>query len=160
MQTEKRVTTEDNSFTAGGIRFVIHSTLNVIFYEKMEELLLRARYGKSYRDLMAGYSKWVELKNAQKPFDADVHLRNVFEGVVRGVNKQFDPVLLICTLFCWPEGVERKEWSEESANETLKIWSDEGIPVEDFFALALRFVRRYSQGLEVPGLDTSQGENK
>lgn len=141
---DKRISESDNSFEAGGKVWVIHSNLTIELYQRMEELLVTARYGKSYAELMAAFAKWVDLKNAQKPFDADVHLRNIFEGVARGANKQHDPLLLICTLFCWPDGEERKGWTEAEANERLKVWSDEGYPVEDFFDLALRCVRHYS----------------
>lgn len=143
VESEKRITLDANSFEAGGKKFIIHSSVPIDFYERMDELQVQARYGKSFADLHRAYVKWVELKNAKKDFDADVQLRNVFEGVARGVNKQQDPLILICTLFCWPEGVPRISWSEEAANETIKLWSEEGYPVEDFFNLALQFVARY-----------------
>jgi len=143
VEAEKRIPISANSFEAGGKKFIVHSSVPIDFYERMDELQVQARYGKSFADLHRAYIKWVELKNAKKDFDADVQLRNVFEGVARGVNKQQDPLILICTLFCWPEGEPRISWSEETANETIKLWSEEGYPVEDFFSLALQFVARY-----------------
>lgn len=152
-QREKRISISDNSFEAGGKRFIVHGSINIEYYRILEELQVRAHFGASYGQLHNGYVKWVELKNAGKPFDADTHLRNVFEGVARGANKQHDPLVLICTLFCREENTAQGGWSEEKANETIRIWSEEGYPVEDFFALALEFVRR-CQFASLPG---SQG---
>ncbi len=142
-QKEKRIGLNDNSFEAGGVKYIIHSSVNIELYQKLDDLQVRAAYGVDYAGLFRGFLKWVELKNASKPFDADTHLRNIFEGVLRKQNNQNHPLLLICTLFIHPENSDRNQWSEESANEVLKKWSDEGYPVEDFFRLGLEFVRRY-----------------
>lgn len=157
-QVEKRISTSDNSFEAGGKKYIIHGSVNVALYRIMEELQVRARFGSSYVQLHASYVKWVELKNAKKDFDADIHLRNTFEGVARGVNKQHDPLLLMCTLFCWEEGADRSAWSEEGANEKIKAWGEEGYPAEDFFLLAVQFVRRYQAGLLPDSENTSVEE--
>jgi len=146
-QTEKRVRLTDNSFDAGGVTYVIHSSVTAELYRHMDELLVRGRFGKGYAQLHNAYLKWVELKNAKKDFDADIHLRNVFEGVARGVNKQHDPLVLICTLFMWPEGstsMDKMGWNEESANEKISAWSEEGYPVEDFTNWGLFFAKRYA----------------
>ena len=143
---------------AGGKTFIVHSSVNIRMYRVLEELQVRARFGMNYAQLHAGYVKWVELKNTKKDFDADVHLRNVFEGVARGVNKQNDPLVLICTLFCWPQGEPRIDWDEELANETINLWSEEGYPVEDFLLLGLQFVRRYQSGSLTESLSISGAE--
>jgi hypothetical protein len=156
----KRISLSDNSFEAGGEKFIIHSTLNVARYRVLDELQLRAAYGVDYAGLFRGYTRWVQLKNEQKPFDADVHLRNIFEGVQRKVNNQNDPMLLICTLFCDPVGSDRTKWDEETANERIQKWSDEGYPVEDFFALGLRFVKHYQHALLSDFLNTSEKEEE
>lgn len=157
-EKEKRIGLSDNSFEAGGKKFIVHSSVNIEMYRVLEELQVRARFGMNYAQLHAGYVKWVELKNAKKDFDADVQLRNVFEGVARGVNKQQDPLVLICTLFCWPQGEPRVSWDEEKANETIKLWSEEGYPVEDFLLLGLQFVRRYQSGSLTESLSISAAE--
>jgi hypothetical protein len=156
--TEKRIQLTDNSFEAAGVKYIIHSSLNIERYRHLDELQVRAAYGTDYAGLFRGFLKWVELKNASKPFDADTHLRNVFEGVLRKQNKQNDPLLLICTLFCDPEGADRTAWSEEQANETIEAWSREGYPVEDFFKLGLEFVRRYQVAFQPDFLNTSEAE--
>ena len=157
-EKEKRVGLSDNSFVAGGKTFIVHSSVNIRMYRVLEELQVRARFGMNYAQLHAGYVKWVELKNTKKDFDADVHLRNVFEGVARGVNKQNDPLVLICTLFCWPQGEPRIDWDEELANDTINLWSEEGYPVEDFLLLGLQFVRRYQTGSLTESLSISGAE--
>lgn len=158
-QTDKRVKATDNSFMAGGIKYIVHSSVNLERYKHLDELQLRAAYGVDYAGLFRGYYKWVELKNAQKPFDADIHLRNIFEGVQRKVNGQNEPLALICTLFCRPEGDTSQTWDEESANETLKKWSDEGYPVEDFFRLGLAFVARYQSDFNSDSQDTLESQS-
>ena len=147
MEEEKRVRLTDNSFEAGGVTYIIHSSGTAELYRHMDELLIRGRFGKSYAQLHNAYLKWVELKNAKKDFDADVQLRNVFEGVARGVNKQHDPLILICTLFMWPQGAtsnDKMGWTEEAANEKIRAWSEEGYPVEDFMNWGLFYAKRYA----------------
>ncbi len=158
VESEKRIRITDNSFEAGGVKYIIHSSVCVDLYNRLDELQTRWYYGADYAGLFRGYTKWVELKNAQKPFDADTHLRNVFEGVVRKVNGQHDPGILICTLFCWPEGADRTQWDEESANEKIKAWNNEGYPAEDFFRLGLEFVKRYQAAFQLDTLNTLDGE--
>jgi hypothetical protein len=49
---------------------------------------------------------------------------------------------------------------EETANERIQKWSDEGYPVEDFFALGLRFVKHYQHALLSDFLNTSEREEE
>lgn len=157
--TEKRISLTANSFEAGGVKYIIHSSLNIERYRQLDELQVRAAYGTDYAGLFRGFLKWVELKNASKPFDADTHLRNVFEGVLRKQNNQNDPLLLICTLFCIPEGQGiTSDWTEERANETIQAWSSEGYPVEDFFSLGLQFVKHYQTVLQPDSPNISETE--
>lgn len=159
VESTKRIRLTDNSFTAGGVKYIVHSSICIELYRHLDELQTRQAFGADYAGLFRGYSKWVELKNQQKPFDADVHLRNIFEGVARKVNNQNEPLLLICTLFCWPEGADRTKWDEESANETIKKWNGEGYPVEDFFRLGLEFVKRYQAAFQLDSLSSlEEGE--
>lgn len=144
--SERRITLTDNSFEAGGKRFVIHSSVNIERYRVLEELQVRSQYGKSFSDLHRGFEKVVELINKGKRFEADIAFNNMMQGTARAVNKQHDPFILICTLFCCEEGESRTNWDEEKANETIKLWSEEGYPVEDFLLLGLRFVRHYQVG--------------
>jgi hypothetical protein len=146
MQT-KRIALTDNSFEAGGKKFIIHSSVNIELYRVLEELQVRARFGSSFAALHRGFEKVIELINKSKRFEADIALHNMMQGTARAINKQHDPLILICTLFCWPDGEERKTWDEEQANETIKLWSEEGYPVEDFLLLGLQFVRHYQTGL-------------
>ena len=155
-QTEKRIRLTDNSFTAMGVTYVIHSSVTAELYRHMDELLVRGRFGKGYAQLHNAYLKGVELKNAKKDFDADVQLRNVFEGVARGVNNQHDPLVLICTLFMWPDGADKMGWTEESANEKIRAWSEEGYPVEDFTNWGLFYARRYASDSIIDSVGISE----
>lgn len=157
-QTEKRIGLNDNSFEAGGKKYIVHSSVNIEFYRELEELQVRARYGKNFVELHRGFEKVVELANKGKRFESDVALNNMMQGTVRALNKQHDPLILICTLFCWPEGEPRTTWDEEKANETIKLWSEEGYPVEDFLLLGLQFVRRYQSALVTESLNISEVE--
>lgn len=154
-QVEKRIGLNDNSFDAGGKKFIVHSSVNIELYRIMEELQVRARFGQSFAQLHRGFERVIELINKGKRFESDVALNNMMQGTVRAMNKQHDPLLLICTLFCWPEGEARTYWDEEKANETIKLWSEEGYPIEDFLVLGLQFVRRYQSGSLIESLNIS-----
>lgn len=158
MDTEKRIQLTDNSFLAGGRRFIVYSSLNIERYRILEELQVRARFGQNYAQLHAGFLKVVDLVNKGKRFESDIALNNMMQGVVRALNKQHDPVLLMATLFCCEETEDRTIWSEESANEKIELWSKEGYPVEDFFRLSLQLCRRYQDGLFSDLVDTSEDE--
>lgn len=147
MDTEKRIQLTDNSFLAQGRRFIVYSSLNIERYRILEELQVRARFGQNYAQLHTGFLKVVDLINKGKRFESDNALNNMMQGVVRALNKQHDPVLLMATLFCCEESEDRTIWSEESANEKIELWSKEGYPVEDFFRLSLQLCRRYQDGL-------------
>lgn len=147
MGEEKRIGLTDNSFEAGGNKYIIHSSLNIERYRHMEELQVRAHYGQNYAQLHQGFLKVTDLINKGKRFDSDIALNNMMQGVVRALNKQHNPVLLIATLFCCTEDEDKAVWNEEAANEKIEIWSKEGYPVEDFFGLCLRFCRRYQADL-------------
>lgn len=158
MDTEKRIQLTDNSFLAGGRRFIVYSSLNIERYRILEELQVRARFGQNYAQLHVGFLKVVDLANKGKRFESDIALNNMMQGVVRALNKQHDPVLLMATLFCCEETEDRTIWSEESANEKIELWSKEGYPVEDFFRLSLQLCRRYQDGLFSDLVDTSEDE--
>lgn len=146
VESEKRIPLDANSFTAGGKTFIVYGSLNIERYTVLQELEVRSIYGADYGQLHKAFLKWVELKNMQKPFDADTHLRNTFEGVLRKTNKQYDPLLLICTLFMCDEQEDRTQWDEANANEKIKLWSEEGYPTEDFLRWGLHFSRHYQHG--------------
>mgnify|MGYP003440620503 FL=1 len=154
MGTEKRINLTDNSFEAGGKTFIIYSSVNIERYRVLEDLQVQARFGANYAQLHTGFEKIVDLKNKGKQFEADIALHNMRQGVVRKLNKQHDPLLLMATLFCCPADEDRTIWSEESANEKLELWSKEGYPVEDFLFLSLQLCRRYQGDLanDFPGI--------
>lgn len=156
--TEKRINLTDNSFEAGGQKFIIHSSLNIERYRVLEELQVRARYGQNYAQLHTGFLKVVDLINKGKRFEADNALHNMMQGTVRALNKQHDPMLLMATLFCCPDDEDRTTWSEETANEKISIWSKEGYPVEDFFGLSLQLCRHYQEGLFNDLINTSEDQ--
>lgn len=147
MGEQKRIALTDNSFEAGGRKFIIYSSLNIERYRMLEELQVRAQYGQNYAQLNNGFLKVVELINKGKQFEANVALHNMMQGTARALNKQHNPMLLIATLFCCEEGEDRTEWTEEAANEKISLWSKEGLLVEDFFGLSLRLCRHYQQDL-------------
>lgn len=159
-QLEKRIGLSDNSFEAGGKKFIVHSSVNIELYRVLEDLQVRARFGANFAQLHRGFEKVVDLMNKGKRFESDIALNNMMQGTARALNKQHDPLLLICTLFCWPEGESRTTWDEEKANETIKLWSEEGYPVEDFLALGLQFVRRYQSDLLIESLNISEAEER
>ena len=147
MDKEKRIGLNDNSFQAGGKKYIIHSTVNIERYRHMEELQVRAAFGQNYAQFHAGFLRIVDLKNKGKQFEADIALNNMMQGTARAINKQHNPLLLIATLFCCTQGEDRTTWDEETANEKIEIWSKEGYPVEDFFGLSLQSCRHYQSDL-------------
>ncbi len=153
VESEKRIPLDANSFEAGGKTFIIHGSLNIERYTILQDLEVRSAYGADFVQLHRAFLKWVDLKNAKKDHDADHMMRNTFEGVLRKVNKQYDPLLLICTLFMCEKDEDRTQWDEANANEKIKLWSEEGYPTEDFLRWGLRFSRHYQRGFLEDSLD-------
>ena len=156
MGEQKRISLTDNSFEAGGKKYLIHSWVNIERYRVLEDLQVRAGFGSSYAQLHNGFVKVVDLVNKGKRFESDIALHNMMQGVARKLNKQHDPMLLMATLICCTEDEDRTVWSEESANEKIEIWSKEGYPVEDFFPLSLQLCRHYQEGLYNDSLNISE----
>lgn len=146
IESEKRIPLDANSFQAGGKTFIIYGSVNIERYTIMQELEVRSMFGADFAQLHRAFVEWVNLKNQKKDFDADIKLRNTFEGVLRKANNQYDPLLLICTLFMCEADEDRKTWDEANANEKIKLWSEEGYPTEDFLRWGLRFSRLYQLG--------------
>lgn len=159
IEGEKRILLDANSFQAGGRKFIIYGSVNIERYTILQELEVRSIFGADYVQLHRAFVEWVNLKNAKKDFDADTMLRNTFEGVLRKTNKQYDPLLLICTLFMCDESEDRASWDEANANEKIKLWSEEGYPTEDFLRWGLHFSRRYQLGLEEGSPDILQNQS-
>ena len=159
-QIEKRIGLSDNSFEAGGKKFIVHSSVNIELYRFLEELQVRARFGYNFAQLHRGFEKVIDLINKGKRFESDMALSNMMQGTARAMNKQHDPLVLICTLFCWAEGESRTTWDEEKANETVKLWSEEGYPIEDFLVLGLQFVRRYQSDSLIESLNILEEPEK
>lgn len=157
-QTEKRILLTDNSFEAGGKTYIIHGSVNIERYTVLQNLEVQSAFGADFVQLHRAHAKWAELHNKRLPFDADRLMDNTFSAVARKANGQRDPLILICTLFMCDKDEDRTTWDEETANEKIKIWSEEGFPAEDFFRLALRFSKRYQSGLEDDSLDTFQSQ--
>jgi len=160
MDTGKRINLTDNSFEAGGQKFIIHSSVNIERYRVLEELQVRANYGQNYAQLHSGFLKITDLINKGKRFEADIAMNNMMQGVVRALNKQHNPMLLMATLFCCTSDEDRATWSEETANEKIELWSKEGYPVEDFFGLSLQLCRHYQEGLFDDLRDISEEDNE
>ena len=147
IESEKRIPLDANSFQAGGKTFIVYGSVNIERKIIMQDLEIRAGYGMDIIQIIQTGTKWTEMKNKGKGFEADVMLQNMFEGGMRSANGQQDPMILICTLFMCPEDEDRTVWDEAQANEKIKLWSKEGYPSEDFLFWGVRFSRRYQQGL-------------
>ena len=156
-QTEKRILLTDNSIQVAGETQIIHGHVNIERYGILRDLELRSAIGVDFAGMHRTGKQWTALKNSGKGFEADVMMQNMLDGTaLRKVNRQHDPLLLICTLFICPATEDRRYWNEETANEKIKLWSEEGYPTEDFLRLGLQFSRRYQFVSEEDSLNGSE----
>lgn len=160
MDEDKRIPRDANSFEAGGRTYIIYGSVPIERYTVMQELEVRSAYGATYAQLHRAYKDWTDMKNKGRGHEADVKMSNTFEGVNRKTNKQYDPILLICTLFMCEKDEDRTTWSEEQANEKIKVWSKEGYPTEDFLRWGLHFVRLYQVGFNEDSQSISEVSNE
>ena len=158
-QTEKRILLTDNSFEAGGKTYLIHGSVNLERYAHLDELVMRLVSGAGWAEWHRGGQEWTRLHNASRPHDATVLMQNMLSGKpLRKANYQNPPEVLICTLFMCAEDENRGTWTEEMANEKIKIWSAEGFAAEDFTRWGLLYIERY-QSVSLGGSpNTSEAE--
>ena len=150
---------------ANGRRFVIHETLTVDGFQKMEELRLEIETGTTAADAVKTIGKAVDALKSNNVFTASVHCYNATASLERIAAKVPHPLLLMLTLFVRPEGSDLSNWNEADAILWLEDLNKEGYNINDLFTLAdacrqafaLNFLRNSPDILQV---EDSEGQNE
>lgn len=155
MATElKRLALDANSFLAMGKKYIVHPTIGIERYKKMEELQVIASFGADFKTLYAAANKAYGQLNAMKVGDAAVTLNGILEGLSRTLSGQETPLLLICTLFISEENEDLSSWDEAKAGEKIKDWTTDGYDAADFFKLAFDLLKQYHSNFQQDFLNT------
>lgn len=124
------------SFQAGGRTYIVHESLTVDGFQRLEELRVEMEAGNGVGDMLKLTQKAYDLLNKGKVADAAVSLYNCLNIQERIVDGRPQAWLLALTLFIRPEGSDLASWTEAEATEWINEWSGAGLAVSDLFNLA------------------------
>ena len=136
MEQIKRLDENTRAFEANGRRYIVHESLTVEGFQRLEELRVEMETGNTAGDLLKSLQKAYAMLNAQKFADASVTIYNAINIGERIQSGKPPAWLLALTLFVRPEGSDLATWDEQEAESWANDWNAEGYAVADLFTLA------------------------
>lgn len=124
------------AFMAGGRKFIVHESLTVEGYAKLEELRLEMETGNTAGDILKAIGKVAQYLQKNDVYHASVITYNSANAAERVTEGRKAAWLLTLSLFVRPEGADLSAWSEAEAGAWIDEWAVEGIAVDDLFTLA------------------------
>lgn len=124
------------SFEANGRTYIVHESLTVDGFQRLEELRVEIEAGNGVGDMLKLTQKAYDLTNKGKLADAAVALYNCLNVQERINDGRPQAWLLALSLFVRPEGADLSTWTESDAAEWIADWTQEGFAVSDLFNLA------------------------
>lgn len=156
----QRLGPDTRRFEAKGVPFVVHESLTVDGFQKLEELRVEMEAGNTTGDLLKLLRTAYEAANKNRLADAAVAIYNAINIGERIIEGRPQAWLLALTLFVRPEGSDLGAWSEAEATEWLRDWSEEGYAVSDLFTLAYACRERLDSAFLASFPATSDGGNE
>lgn len=153
--TPKRLGDNTRAFEANGRKYIVHETLTVDGFQRLEEIRIEMEVGNTAGDLLRHLQKAYELLNTQKFADASVTIYNAI-NIGERISAQKPPAwLLALTLFVRPEGSDPSRWDEQEAEKWIEDWNAEGYAIDDLFTLAFASRMRLDSGFLRSSRNTS-----
>lgn len=141
----KQIGEKDKVLTgASGTKYIVHSTLTVAGYEKLEELKIQMQVGNSAADLLKMLQVAYDVLNKGKFADTAVHLYNCINIAERIEDDRHPAWLLMLTLFLRPEGSDLAVWDEETAGQWIDDLNAAGYDAAGLFSLASIVTKEYA----------------
>ena len=142
MTTLKQLDLSANSFTANGVKYLIHPDLSFERFVQFEKLQAQIGWNVDFAIQHKALSEVWALLNKLKLAEAAVKVNNMLEGIARSMDGRQHPAFLVCTLFMCREGEDVTTWSETDAAEKIADWKKE-YAVEGFFEYAFSLVKDF-----------------
>lgn len=131
-----RLGADTKRFEAGERTYIVHDSLTVDGFQRLEELRVEMEAGNTVGDLLKLIKKAYDAANKGRLADASVAIYdalNINERIIEGRPQAW---LLALTLFVRPEGSDLSTWNEAEATEWINEWNAAGYAVPDLFKLA------------------------
>ena len=145
MSTLKSIDLSETSFIANGCEYFIERDISIqrsVYSEAAKiELESAVKVGKQLEDWVKVY----ELANAQKFADIVVLAYNNRRGF-KDFFETHSPILKLCACFLNAKDEDRRYINDDLVNKKIADWSEEGISMQSFFALALTFLKFEVEG--------------
>ena len=138
----RRLNGSEKRFEAAGKNYIVHETLTVDGFQRLEELRVEMEAGNSVSDMLKLLNKAYDLTNKGRLADASVALYNAINVQERIVQGRPAAWLLALSLFVRPEGADLSRWTEQDAAQWIEDWNSEGLAIADLFNLAFTCNRR------------------
>lgn len=127
-------------FTANGKNYSITTQLSVQRFIEFEIAQVELGFGVSFNDMVKQFQKIYDAANKGKLADVSIFAYNALNGIKTRLEDRTHPVIKICSLFINYEGEDTSVWSDEVAKQKQEDWIKAGIPMDDFFSVALNSV--------------------
>lgn len=135
----KNIDLKKPMFTANGKEYYIESQMSIERYCEWQVLEKELAFGVDFEKMYGNLKKLYTMINKQEFANAAVALNTMITGVSR-IKDQEPTILKMVALFINEKNEDRTKWSQDNYVTKIQDWKTEGIPIQDFFALALTLV--------------------
>lgn len=131
-----RLGADTKRFEACGRTYIVHDSLTVDGFQRLEELRVEMEAGNTTGDLLKLLKTAYDAANKNRLADAAVAIYNALNINERIIEGRPQAWLLALTLFVRPEGSDLSTWNEADATEWVNEWNAAGYAIPDLFNLA------------------------
>lgn len=153
--TLKQLSDETTEFVANDVKYIIRDNLSFERFRWMQKLSINVGLGRDWQTLYKNIDKIVENFNKGKSVEAFALLNALKDSDLRNLDKRYDPLFLICTLFIVTEDEDVTEWNEKMANDKIVNWNKEYDPFF-FIRLAMNLVPGFLERYTTSSPDISE----
>lgn len=136
--------------------FKIEPELSIQRWSRLQDLQIEAGFGVTFEDMLKNLRQIYDAANAQRMADAAVIAYNTMNGIKKIADRE--PVILkMCAIFMNEAEEDRKEITDSMISKKIEAWTEDGVSMDDFFALALNTLKGFIEAYKNDTLTSLKG---
>lgn len=136
----KELTLKDKSFEANGKTYVVHESISIDRWMKLEKMGPEITYGYTFDNFFKLLKDlWGHIQRMEFGM-ASVLLYNMMNGVKNVTDDKLHIALKQCCLFMNVEGEDLADITDAQMRVKIADWKLEGISINSFFLFAINFI--------------------